>query len=359
MAYTTIDDPSDYFNTVLYTGNNNTNVITGVGHQPDMIWVKKRNAEADHIIFDSVRGVTKGIFPSRNSAEETEGGNRGLRSFNTDGFTLGVEVNDMAGSCNDNNDTFVSWNWKAGTAFTNDASSTSVGSIDSAGSVNNDAGFSIVTYTGTGSNGTVKHGLNSVPKMFLVKELSNANSWEVYHASQGAGKNAQLNTTAAFESAGSSRWNSTAPTSATISIGTDSGVNRSSSNYIAYCFAEKQGYSKFGSYTGNGNADGPFVHLGFKPAWVFVKNTVDTDDWTIWDNKREDYAPGNPNESILVTNNSDAELDATARSVDFLSNGFKLRTNNTEINTTDEVYIYMAIAENPFVTSTGVPATAR
>ena len=358
MAYTTIDDPTDYFNTVLYTGNNNTNAIAGVGHQPDMIWVKKRNAEADHIIFDSVRGVTKGIFPSRNSAEETEGGNRGLRSFNTDGFTLGPEVSDMAGSCNDNNDTFAAWNWKAGTAFTNDASSTSIGSIDSAGSVNNDAGFSIVTYTGNDSVATVKHGLSSAPKMMIIKDRTadTTNDWLVYHDVLGNTKSIKLNLTGATGT-DAAAWDNTSPTNSVFTIGRNGNINGDGNTIVAYCFAEKQGYSKFGSYIGNNNDNGAFIYTGFKPAWVMIKITdTQTDGWVMEDNKRN---PINLAASARLRANTNAAEFSSTNEIDLLSNGFKVKGDDGEINGNDTFYLYMAFAENPFVTSTGIPTTAR
>ena len=349
MAYTDIDDPTLYFSSTIWTGNgvdDRNIVIDGTGMQPDFVWIKSRNDTDNHRLVDSVRGATKHLESDGSGAEQTSSN---VKTFTSTGVTLSTN-----GSVNANSELYASWSWKAGTSFTNDASATGIGTIDSAGSVNNDSGFSIVSYTGTGSNGTVKHGLNSVPKMFIVKELSNANSWEVYHVSQGAGKNAQLNTTAAFESAGSSRWNSTAPTSSVFSIGTDSGVNRSSSNYIAYCFAEKQGYSKFGSYTGNGNADGTFIYTGFKPAFIMIKRTDVAKNWYINDNLRLGYNVNNP---YISPNITAAETGGTE--IDILSNGFKIRASGTGHNQSGGTYIYMAIAENPFVTSTGVPATAR
>jgi len=355
MAYTDIDDPTDYFNTVLYTGNNNTNAIAGVGHQPNMIWVKKRNAEADHIFFDSVRGVTKGLFSSRNSAEETEGGNRGLRSFNTDGFTLGPEVTQMAGSCNDNNDTFAAWNWKAGTAFTNDASSTSIGSIDSAGSFNNDSGFSIVSYTGTGSNGTIKHGLNIAPKMMMLKDRDSTQSWSVYHKDIGYGNFLGLNNT--NQAAASNSRFLADPTTSVFNIGDNASGNGNGNDFIAYCFADVKGYSKFGIYTGNNLDNGAFIYTGFKPAWVMVK-LIDnqTDGWVMEDNKRN---PINLAASTRLRANTNAAEFSSANEIDFLSNGFKCRGDDGEINGPGFKHIYMAFAENPFVTSTGVPTTAR
>jgi len=344
MAYTTIDKPTDYFNTKLYTGNGGTQSITGVGFQPDLVWMKSRSvAGAHHLVNDVVRGADKGIFTNLTNAEIT----RGVSSFDSDGFSFD---DNAGGDGNASGSSQVAWNWLGA----NGTASNSDGSITSTVSANTTAGFSIVSYTGTGSNLTAGHGLGSVVKMFFVKELSNANSWEVYHVSQGAGKNAQLNTTAAFESAGSSRWNSTAPTSTTISIGTDSGVNRSSSNYIAYCFAEKKGYSKFGSYTGNGNADGTFVYTGFKPAFVMLKRSSNTSDWYMFDNKREGY---NVDNDEIYANLNYAE--DTADRLDILSNGFKMRTTGGNLNGSGETFIYMAFAESPFVGSNFVPNNAR
>ena len=345
MSYSIIDKPTDYFNTKLYTGNfSNNHSITGVGFKPDLVWTKNRTDGGEwHSWFDVIRGVTKRIYSNETNAEETA--SNSLISFDSDGFTLNADNN-----VNKSGKNFASWNWLGA----NGTASNSDGSITSTVSANTTAGFSIVSYTGTGSNLTAGHGLGSVVKMFFVKELSNANSWEVYHVSQGAGKNAQLNTTAAFESAGSSRWNSTAPTSTTISIGTDSGVNRSSSNYIAYCFAEKKGYSKFGSYTGNGNADGTFVYTGFKPAFVMLKRSSNTSDWYMFDNKREGY---NVDNDEIYANLNYAE--DTADRLDILSNGFKMRTTGGNLNGSGETFIYMAFAESPFVGSNFVPNNAR
>ena len=346
MAYSTISKPSLYFNTKLYTGNGSTQSITGVGFQPDWVWIKSRSNSTYHLLYDAVRGATKQIYSNTTSAEGTD--TNTLTSFDSDGFSLGA---DSGSGANINGYTQVAWNWLGA----NGTASNSDGSITSTVSANTTSGFSIVSYTGTGSNLTAGHGLGSVVKMFFVKELSNANSWEVYHVSEGAGKNAQLNSNAAFESAGSSRWNSTAPTSTTISIGTDSGVNRSSSNYIAYCFAEKKGYSKFGSYAGNGNANGPFAYTGFKPAFVIIKvSEGGTGDWQMYDNKRVGYNAAN----YRLKPSSDA-AEATDEPIDILSNGFKLRTTGGSFNASGDDYIYMAFAESPFVGSNFVPNNAR
>ena len=348
MSYSTIDKPTDYFNTLLYTGNNGSDrSITGVGFQPDLVWNKNRSASANHNLWNGVTGITQRLTSSGTQASENYSSE--FKSFDSDGVT----ITQNAGSLDINNSSYnyVNWNWLGA----NGTASNSDGSITSTVSANTTSGFSIVSYTGTGSNLTAGHGLGSVVKMFFVKELSNANSWEVYHVSEGAGKNAQLNSNAAFESQGSSRWNSTAPTSTTISIGTDSGVNRSSSNYIAYCFAEKKGYSKFGSYAGNGNANGPFAYTGFKPAFVIIKvSEGGTGDWQMYDNKRVGYNAAN----YRLKPSSDA-AEATDEPIDILSNGFKLRTTGGSFNASGDDYIYMAFAESPFVGSNFVPNNAR
>ena len=347
MAYTTIDKPSDYFNTKLYTGNGSTQSID-VGFQSDFTWLKSRTETKSHVLIDAVRGSNKDIISNSTAAENTDATR--ITGFDSDGFNLGSSTR-----TNTNSQNYVSWNWKAGTSFTNDASSTGIGSIDSAGSVNTDAGFSIITFTGTGSAGTVAHGLGAIPKFLVVKSRSNANGWIVYHGSLGAGKGISLNLTDAAFSTGS-RWNSTEPTSTVFSLGTAADVNRSSGTHVCYAFAEKQGYSKFGSYTGNGSTDGVFCFTGFKPAFVLCKNTGNSGaQWLMVDNKRVGI---NPIENYVQANSSSAEATGTDN-YDFLSNGFKCRSTNSWNNQSGYNIIYMAFAENPFVTSTGVPATAR
>ena len=350
MAYTDIDDPSAYFQTTLYTGNGSNDLsITNSGNsdlQPDWVWIKQRDSR-DHFLFDSVRGVLQYVASNTDAAESTL--SDGLKSFNSNGFTIDDGV-----GINQNNDPHVSWNWKAGTSFTNDASSTGIGTIDSTGSVSDTAGFSIVSYTGTGSNGTIKHGLSTVPKIMIVKERDNANNWFVYHYSLGATKQLILQETDA-EASFTATWNDTEPTSSVFSVGTSNGTNRSGGGLIAYCFAEKKGYSKFGSYTGNGNADGTFVYTGFKPALIIFKNADSgSADWVLYDNKRDGF---NSNNIALYPNASAG--DDTGNDPDILSNGFKQRATGSDRNGNGENIIYMAFAENPFVTSTGVPATAR
>jgi len=349
MAYTTIDKPSDYFNTKLYTGTDNSNAISGIGFAPDWVWIKNRGATGHHMLFDKVRGATKVMYSNLTDAETTVSGH--LTSFDSDGFTLGD--NSGKGSTNGNTETYVAWNWKAETSFTNDASSTGVGSIDSAGSVNTDAGFSIISYTGTGSAGTVAHGLGAVPKMIIIKSRNTVSLWAVYHQAIGNTHGLFLNATNAATDLGA-YWNDTSPTSSVFSLGGDADINKSSDPLIAYCFAEKQGYSKFGSYTANNSSDGTYIHLGFKPAFFICKKSSGTETWHIHDNKR---SPFNVSSAELYASENQAE-DTNAR-LDLLSNGVKMRTDGGGYNTGSETYIYMAFAEQPFVTSTGVPATAR
>ena len=351
-AYTAIDDPSAFFQAVIYTGNEEARDITFTGNsdmQPDWVWAKIRSQAYSHRMFDSVRGTGKFLHPDGNDAEGTQNAN--VSAFNSNGFSLGND-----NGINSDGDTHVAWNWKAGTSFTNDASSTSVGTIDSAGSISADAGFSIMTYTGTGSNGTVAHGLGAVPKMYIVKKRNATSQWYTYHAGNTAAPETDYldlaETAATSDSA--VNWNDTAPTTTTFSLGTNSNVNNSGNTYVAYIFAEKQGYSKFGVYGGNGNADGTFVNLGFKPAFVMWKRTDATNNWMMGDNKQTLF---NPQNNMMRADLNNAQLSTNP--VDFLSNGFKIRLSGNAFNNSSGTYIYMAFAEQPFVTSTGVPATAK
>ena len=347
MAYTTIDKPSDYFETVIWTGNGSARDIT-VSHGTNWIWGKRRNDTNAYWLMDTVRGVDKRLISSGTDAED-DPSTAILTAFNSNGFSLGTNS-----ECNLNGATYVGWSWKAGTSFTNDASSTSVGTIDSAGSVSTDAGFSIVSYTGTGANATVAHGLGAVPKMFLLKCRTQGDRWVMYHNSLGNTHYISLDRTdAAVDQA--DQFNDTAPTSSVFSIGSSGQVSGNGETFIAYCFAEKKGYSKFGSYTGNGDADGAFVYTGFKPAFFMLKRTNGTEDWVIYDNKRD---PINKAERILRPNATNAE--STSFFADILSNGFKLRmASEAKVNGSGDTYIYMAFAESPLVSSSGVPTTAR
>tara|TARA_R110001592_G_scaffold356377_1_gene658157 strand:+ start:35 stop:1090 length:1056 start_codon:yes stop_codon:yes gene_type:complete len=351
MAYTNVNDPSVYFQTTLYTGNGGTQSVTNGGNsdlQPDLVWIKDRDSGAAyHRLVDTVRGATKLLYSNGTNAQDTDA--TSLTSFNSDGFTVS-----SGGGVNASGNSFVSWNWKAGTSFTNDASSTGIGTIDSAGSFNNTAGFSIVSYTGTGSNGTIKHGLSTAPEMYITKSLSSARSWAVYNQNIGNTKAVFLNSTDAQDT-DATYWNSTSPTSSVLSLGTRSEMNHSGENFIAYCFAPKQGYSKFGSYAGNGNADGPFTYTGFKPAFVMIKNTSSgSTKWTMCDNKRDGF---NDNNHRLFANTDDAE--STSNPWEMYSNGFKMTTTGSFVNASGSNYIYMAFAENPLVGSNFVPTTAR
>ena len=351
MAYTTIDKPSNYFDTLIYSGNgSNGHAISGLDFQPDWVWLKNRNTGNTHEAFDSVRGATKTLYPDRSDAEYVNS-TGSLTSFNSDGFTVG-----SGDGANKSGSGIASWNWKAGTSFTNDASSTGIGSIDSAGSFNNDAGFSIVTYTGNGSSGaTVKHGMNQKPSMFIIKDRDNSNEgWMVYHTSLGATKYMRLNETGAAAT-GSAYFNNTEPTSSVFTIGNNDVVNKSGDKYVTYCFAEKKGYSKFGSYAANENVDGTFIYLGFKPAFIILKQTNLARDWHMFDNKR---SPFNAVGKYLRPNQSGAE-DSGEEYVDFLSNGYKIKNTGNRFNDAGGTYIFMAFSSEPFTTSSGVPATAR
>ena len=342
MAYTTINKPGLHFKAVTFTGNTSAgHAITGVGFQPDWVWLKTVDSSNNHTIFDVVRGVTNRIRSNQTNAQNTSSG---VTSFDTDGFTVGA---DSAG----NDGSMISWNWKTQNS---QGSSNTDGSINTTyTSVNTTAGFSISTYEGTGSNATFGHGLGATPAMVLVKNIDASQNWFMYHQGIGATQLIRLNSTAAKLSSSGS-WNNTAPTSSVVSIGTESGTNANGQTHVAYCFAEKQGYSKFGTYTGNGNADGAFIYLGFKPAFIMVKSADSTTEWHISDNARR---PNNPNNSYLSASSSAAEN--TGNPTDFLSNGVKIKTSNNGWNKSGNTFIYWSFAEAPLVGSNNVPATAK
>jgi len=349
MAYTTINDPTAFFQTILYTGNaTDDRSISGVGFQPDWLWVKERSATSGHIIVDSIRGATKFIQSHNTTAEDTNADI--IQAFESDGFEIGTH-----GAINENTQTYVAWNWKAGTSFTNDASATSVGSVDSAGSVSTDAGFSIINVVKNNTTAhTVAHGLGAVPQMIIGKSRTGSSyRWIVYHKDIGNTHALYLNEN--FVKTDSvTFWNDTTPTSSVFSLGTDNSWNGTS---IFYCFAEKQGYSKFGSYTGNNDDNGTFVYTGFKPAFVMVKITAgQTDNWIMQDNKINSF--NGASSQRLRPNSSGAEF-SSSNEIDLLSNGFKTHGADGEINGSGFSYIYMAFAENPFVNSNGIPVNAR
>jgi hypothetical protein len=348
-----IDKPTDYFNTVLWSGNATNRDITGVGFQPDFTWIKNRSAGYSHVLGNSLSGDNKFLGSNSTSAESTDSDK--FRTFVSDGIQVGTHNGVNASGSN-----YVGWNWKAnGSGSLNE-----VGDIDSTVSVNTTSGFSIVSYTGTGSAGTVGHGLGSAPKMVICKTRSTTGEWITWHTEIDIQAKLSLNTTDAVYNPGTGiYWNSTLPTSSVFSVGTSGSVNGSGTTYIAYCFAEKQGYSKFGSYTGNGDADGTFVYTGFKPAFTLIKRTDSATggSWILFDNKRGTNVI-NPVDVVLAASNDQTEADwGTTFDCDYLSNGFKWRFDGTAgyNNASGATYIYMAFASEPFTTSTGVPATAR
>jgi hypothetical protein len=340
LPNSTIKDGSEYFNTVLYTGTGAIRSVTGVGFQPDFVWGKARNTAYSSNLYDSVRGATKYIYSNATTTEVTEADS--LTSFDSDGFSTGANA---GAGINYSGVTYVAWNWKAnGTGATNED-----GSTTSTVSANTTAGFSVVTYTGTGSNATVGHGLGVAPKVLIGKNRTYGVNWRVYHESLGATKYLNLNLANA---AGTSSlpWNNTAPTSSVFSIGTSDNINRNTDSIVMYCFAEVEGYSKFGSYTGNGNANGTCIYTGFKPKMVIIKTTSASFDWVILDTERNPY---NLVHDVLYPSLANAEADATTyASFDAVANGFKLRNAHQYTNYNGYNYIYMAFAENPFKNST-------
>jgi hypothetical protein len=463
-----INKPNLYFNTKTYTGtatsSGDTQAVTGVGFQPDWVWIKNRDGAYQHVLYDVIRGVNKEVRSSQNIAEVDSGTNGYLSAFDSDGFTTTRGTN-TGNHVNVSGTGFVSWNWKAagtaptktytvkvvsdsgnkyrfddfgtsavtlelseggtytfdqsdssnsghplrfsttsdgthnsGTEYTTGVTTTGTpgssgaktvitvassaptlyyycsahsgmggqantpttnsfsdfdGSIQSNVSPNTTAGFSIVSFTGTAANATVGHGLGVAPKVLLIKNRSATDDWAVYHGSLATDKYLRLNQNTAQET-GTPMWNDTAPTSSVFSVGTYHNSNGPSENMIAYCFAEKKGYSKFGSYKGNGNADGAFIYTGFKPAFVMHKRTDTTEDWGITDVKRNTF---NVVDKKLRPNANIAEVDQDI--LDINSNGFKWRTTSGEFNASGGTYIYMAFAEQPLVGTNNVPATAR
>jgi hypothetical protein len=346
MAYTTIKKPSDYFNTKLYTGDGSSSrSITGVGFQPDWVWFKQRSGTQSHTAIDAVRTGDSKIRINSTSAEFTGQS----YNFNSDGFGWTTQDDES----NQNGSTYASWNWKANGA----GSTNTVGDLTATVSVNTTSGFSIVSYTGNGtSSTTIGHGLGVKPAMIIVKKLNGSYNWGIYHKDIGATKVLAFTTGTPDED--TSYWNDVEPTSSVFYVGNGALTNGSGSDMIAYCFAEKQGFSKFGSYAGNQNNDGTFVYLGFKPAFVMVKrysagNPTAT-NWVILDNKRDTE---NTVDKWLYPNANDSEYTSSSGETDFVSNGFKIRGTGSYYNDSGHNYIYMAFAEQPLVGDN--PATAR
>ena len=336
IGATTATQAGTYYNAVLYTGNGSSRSITGLGFQPDFTWIKDRSAGFYHRLADAVRGAGKELYSNDTGAETTNNANGYVTSFNSDGFSLGTGV-----GVNQNGTTYVAWNWKAnGSGSTNTA-----GSITSTVSANTTSGFSVVTYTGNGTAGaTIGHGLGVAPSMMFIKGRTNVDNWHVYSSALGNTGGMFLNLTNAFTTS-SFFWNNTSPTSTVFTVSSGSSNNSSGVNYVAYCFSEVAGYSKFGSYTGNGSTDGPFVFTGFRPAYVMFKRTDVANDWVINDATRSAY---NQTINVLYANDSAAENTTGAgNSIDILSNGFKLRQTNNGSNASGGTYIFMAFASAP------------
>ena len=335
MAYTTIDDSEAYFQVVTYAGDGSANhAITLPGDtdmQPDLVWIKNRDQTDSPCLFDAVRGATKVIKSDSGDAEATDADT--LDSFTSDGFQVDADV-----KVNTNTENYVAWCWKESAT----------------------AGFDIVAADGTGSARTQAHSLSAVAEWIFVKEISTDGSWYTYTAMMGNTKAMFLNATNAVSGDSSGYWNDTTPTSSVFSLGTDGGVNQSSTGYIAYLWRSVQGFSKFDKFVGNGHAtNGPFVYTGFQPAWILVKRAIGgTGNWMLVDNKRPGYNQEDNYKYDFKINNNDAERSSVT-SADFFSNGFKVRTDSTDWNVSGDTYIYMAFARAPFVNSNGVPCNAK
>jgi len=351
MAYTTINKPNTQFTPTIYSGTSASHAVS-VGFQPDLVWLKPRSVADNHRLMNSVSGAGFYLMSNQTNAESPSGTR--FTSFDADGFTLG----DADAGWNQSGQTYASWNWLAGGTA---SSNTDGNNITSTVSANTTSGFSIVKYTGTGSaSDTIGHGLGVKPAMVIMRPLSYVGAWWIVHKNLTADNVLEFNTNAQANISGFGGGGLKYSTFTTSVIGggngsSDSGLwNGSGQDYIAYCFAEKTGYSKFGSYTGNGNADGTFIYTGFKPSWVMIKRSSGTQAWMMYDNKRSVF---NTTNDLLFANTSGAESVDNSVGIDFLSNGFKCRSADDGINS--GTYIYMAFAESPIVGSNNVPANAR
>ena len=345
MAYTTIDDGSEYFQTLLYTGNGSSSrALTNDGNsdlQPDWLWVKNRSNAVTHGIWDSSRGAGKRLTIATDAEEDQTN----VASFNSDGFT--VNTGDII---NTNSHTYAAWQWKAnGGTVANDTN----GDITTSVQASQTAGFSIATYTGNGgSNQTLGHGLGAEPDFVIFKDRDSSSAWRIFVRSLGASKFLNLNTNDA-ENTSTNIFPSHSST--TIGVEQNDVMNKNSSNHIMYSFRSIQGYSKISSYKGNGNADGAFVYTGFRPAWILGKRSTGGHGWFLFDDERDNHNPVN---QLLEPHVNNAESNDSF-DIDILSNGFKARGSENTINGNDETYVYMAFARHPFVSSKGVPTTAK
>ena len=368
-AYTTVDDPSAYFQAAIYEGTTSTRkTVTNTGNsdlKPDLFWFKNRDDAAPNVIADTVRGANVAgpvgytITSNTDSTNTEVAEGKGVMTITSNGFTVEEQVH-AAGNVNTNS--MVCWQWKCNGGTEQATVSESGNNPGHTRQTNVTAGLSIILYTGTGAAGTIAHGLNSAPKFMMIKSGPTTDHWAVYFGGSTAGIDhtdyGRLNTTAGWLDS-SAYWNDTAATSSVFTVNTSNKVNKNAATYIAYVWAEVQGYSKFANYTGNGNANGPFIPLGFKPAWVMIKQATDSssgDGWHILDNTRD---PHNPNTGKLFADSNTYEGTSSAIGVDFLSNGFKVRATDGGLNANTKKYIYFAFAEQPFVTSTGISATAN
>ena len=354
MAYTTINKSSNYFNTKLYTGNGaSTRTVTGVGFQPDFVWGKERSSVGSHNLMDAVRTANKYLQSNNTNTQDSDATK--LQSFDSDGFTVGDD-----GSINQNSATYASWNWKAGTTSgiaTNGATTITPGNY----SFNQTSGMSIINYDGNDTAGAkVAHGLGATPDMMIVKAMNSTAHWAVYHKAMGNTHYMQFDTNAQLDDAGV--WNDTSPDSVNFTVGQSDKTNLNT--YIAYCFAEKKGYSKFGKYLGTGSSTGtPFIYTGFKPAFVMTKvMSGGNDAWSMTDIPRDNNVGGGGNATgaRVTANESAAESTNTSwASIQKYSNGFSPQGTDGVTNATGYTYIYMAFAEAPLVGTNNVPANAR
>ena len=345
MAYTTINKSTDYFNTKLFTGNGSTQSITGVGFQPDWVRFKIRNTTGDHRVFDAVRGTEARLYTNGSQAEASPDTGT-LTSFDSDGFSVGNSDVNINGSSQ------VAWNWKAnGQGSANSDGSTTTTYT----SANTTSGFSIIKYGGTGSTATIGHGLGATPKVLFFKQLDGTENWRVWHRNAPNYSTKALSLNQNLAEFSQSGWVGTVNNS-TIQIGSDGSINLNAKNYICYAFAEKTGFSKFGSHTGNGSTDGTFIYTGFKPAWFLLKPSSNSGQWFIWDSTR---SPINQAQKILSPESTAAEGDSSGAAVDFVSNGIKIRNSDGGINQSGVTYITMAFAAAPLVGSNNIPCTAR
>ena len=341
MAYTTVPKSTTEFAPEIYTGSGSSKTISTLNFQPDWVWIKSRPNTEMNVLFDSYRGATKRLASDSTAGEATEV--QDLTAFNANGFTVGT-----SGAVNTNNVSYASWNWKANGV----GASNTDGSITSTVSVNTKSKFSMVRWAGSGSLATIGHGLGVVPKMIICKSVDTG-GWGTYHEATGNGRGLFLNING-IGGTDVAYWNDTSPTSSVFTVNFDGGTNREGGDtMMAYCFADVQGFSKIGSYVGTGNANGPFQYLGFKPSWVLIKNTQANETWMLYDDKR------GYNGSMAVLSPDETAAEISANNIDFLSNGFKIRTSASTLNTNNQTFVYMAFAEEPLVSTNGNAATAR